>query len=776
MPEEAAYRIKVGPAGGPYTTFETRTEHIIQDYEVRHDDNYPSVAWIELDVEEYIAASIDAGDEITVELVPWGGSALEQFFYGMVVDVHYTGPNRIRVLAMDALIQIANIDIDTVFADFFYDNYEADVQEPASNNDPAYVETVASHVYEGVTIPYDEVIKPLTRVQALERVGSASEPKYRPEEYDTTPNITTISNVNGKKYVGTRFVAPYHKYMYFGWRGNSDVATDLIILREDEDGLPDFDQQVLRFYNIYATVPPNYNNVAYFAFDFGARLNIGQNYWLIVTPNDLGSPYNIDFYHEKAKFYDGNTGQGIVSNSTHLDTGWTWEHKSQIGQMTYVALEWKDLKEGQDYNVYRNDGGTPANSLLIKFDGTEHYEPQWVSTAILRRNGARIFAVKQDVDIDDICFNVFLTIGQVLYSCPTGVLTIPFVDAIDGRAMDLMLNLMEAYGWHMRSLHRTEVHGSPGIVRIEPLPTFGSPVLDLKHGLDADDMTNEARVVSQSLKQLASSAYTGMRLRAKDSNGRLLYQEVHDPDLEEQLGLFSPPSIDEWGLRKCRLLKIRSAQNIEELKDFGDRLLERDATLIWKGKLTVDGATWLVPGQTITYENSRVGFSETELRVTSVTYTPNLMEIGVNSLRSDLSERFRELDRDLGRYASLQGLQLSDLTHQFYAHGRKEDDDFSQSTKEFICRLYNTDLAAYVSSWAHATKIAGPTVNGYPSWYVYCYFPPEGGDDGHGICSAVDLKETGSGASPTITTIQLDQVVAHWADNGCAVSLFLFHS
>jgi hypothetical protein len=290
-------------------------------------------------------------------------------------------------------------------------------------------------------------------------------------------------------------------------------------------------------------------------------------------------------------------------------------------------------------------------------------------------------------------------------------------------------------------------------------------------------------VTSDNVQYSATGAFPDIRITATDYDDKFLYIVRHDPALEDQLGSLNwPPGLPspERSFRRSRLIKAGSVESIEDLIALADVTREKDSLIIYKGTLGVDGTTRIPPGDTITFENSRRGISPAiEMRVEAINYLPNRMRLTVNSAPPDILARFRQVQRNLGKVSAAEPLDPSDISHQFYAHGRLEDDTLTTTTDDLRAQLSEGGPGSPRSShWVDCIVHPGPTWNGYPSKYITALFPT-GGEVNLtyktlGSAAYVVVQEKGPPPG-WFAHVPLEHQVWLWSDNAVAVSLWIYH-
>ncbi|MCK4717516.1 MAG: hypothetical protein KAT70_02510, partial [Thermoplasmata archaeon] len=498
MTEEASYKCVIGSQ-----TFETDTDKTLLDYNIQFEDNHPAECWVE--IEDEYAKLVEANQLLVFHIVPWQGTTLGQFFYGMVYDKWVSGPNQMRILAKCALEQGEHLEVDMIFAHTIHDNEEFDIDEGATSNDPPRA---------NLGVPYTDVVKPITRVQC-----ALYPENYKRPEAPLMTTGTTISLGNGRKFIATRFVPETDRYIFLGFYGTSDANYDVGIYEESEYGFPDFSKLVYEQPNKFPRPAGGYHGVELLFHPTEFLLSVGIPYWIIVSPNNLINPYDFTFYSDPFINSKGITGLGVAINSDGQNSGWAWSGptKDEIGIMSITPILWKTVREHLDWELI-NDSGTG----VIEFGGIEKFIPDWVTSFTANRMGCRVFFFEDQLDAWWIYATLGLNIMGSYVNAPAGVLYVPFVDAMESKVNDILRGVSDAHGWHFRQYHRDEGvnwYEKPPVLRAEPLPSFGSPVLDLKHGDDATDVTTQARIVSDSLKKQVTRAFTGVDMMANDAQG-----------------------------------------------------------------------------------------------------------------------------------------------------------------------------------------------------------------------------------------------------------------
>lgn len=732
----------------------------LQDYNVLHQLNQIAEAWIE--VEDELADLMSEGMVLAIEVVPWDSSTLEQIFYGMIYDRIVSGPDHQRVSARDALSCLEHVDLDTVYASGIRANTEYNILDGATGLDPVYV---------SLPDAYADIHRPITRVQVAELLDAVERPTDD-EISALMPTYTIISRANGKRWVATPFFAEHPRWYLVGFEGDEPIPQTwtIMIVGAKIDGSPDLGD--IHYSSAGNASVSGYHLVS-FPTDEPFRFNVGRKYYIVIGPDDPLVNYEYRFYS-----YDVRP---VGTPKVRTNAGvWTWDSgggtwtevvPDEIGRIIYQYLAWNDTVEGEDWRLVDSGGAK------ILFDGPNTRRPGWVyvPAGTFFQKGARVFYTYGSLDIYWILADILNDVANVDWDVPLGLQTVEFLDAMESRALDWLQQVLDAYGWRMRQRHRIEGGGSldsPPTVRVEPINYSAPPVLDLKHGDDSTDIYQEARVSADDLKRQASRTFTGSRITARGSNGDLLYYVKFNPALAVSLNALNKRVLPEPYpyLRKHRLTRVQNVTNIDDLDEIADAIEFREGTLQWAGSLTVDGATWLVPGDRITYESSRRNLPLTEFLVTGVEYLPHMMVLHVTSLQGDLARIFQRIDRDLGRYQAVTTLQFSDLQHTFYAYGEQETGLSPVTATSHRARLYAG--ATPVSTWRPCQTVVGPVINGQTSRIVYCYFPPEDGTGGQGAATSVSVKENLDVAASI--SVPLDTTVYHWADNAVAVCVLIY--
>lgn len=756
--QEGDVRAKVGP-----WIIGSKMEDAVLDYNVLHEKNEVGEAWI--DVSDEIANLVEAGAEFSLSIVPWLGSSPEQFFYGMIFDKNVSGPDTIRILARDAISTLENIEIDSFYFGGLRDNLELDIEEGATSLDPVYVDLPDA---------YSDVHKPLTRVQFAEDLGFIERPTDD-EISGKTPTYTIISLANGLRWVATPFVAEHPRWVALGFEGDEPTPQTwtIKIVGAKIDGSPDLSTE---FYSSSGNSSVSGYHLVQFVTDEPFRLNIGRRYYILIGPDNPASPYEYRFYSYDVRLAGTpkvKTNAGVWTYDPSGAGSWTEDVPDETGRILHYYLEWKTAKEVEDWNLV--DAG--ANARII-FNGDNALRPRWILNGTSYQKGARVFYSYDEIDVASILADILNDIATVDYEVTTGDTYIRSADALEVNALDFVQELVSVNNWRLRQRHRSEGGGSlddPPTVVAEPLPSLGSPVYDFKHGDDSSDIVEEARIVSDNIRKTSTDVFTMVRISGKTNDDRLLLYVQQNVDLQRDLKLLNGRVIPNtiFGFRKQQVLKVQSVNNIEDLQEFAESLLAQSGEITWKGSLTIDGASWLVPGDSITYENSRRDLPETEFRVSSVQYLPHQMKIVLSNVPQRLEYLFRTLQKDLGRFGTLQTLDVSSLSHTFFAWG-EEDDSLGSvvSASEHRARL--EDLSGAVSTWRLCETVDGPTINGLPSKIISCYFPPEDGTGGQGTAIRVRVKENLDVAPSVLVT--LDVAAYHWADNAVTVNILLYQS
>ena len=612
--EPGEYRATIITDSTP-EVFESRTDNCLIDYDVLHRMSETSEAWLELEAE--YANFIEEGFLLIIEVVPWGGTQFEQFFYGEILDKWPSSPNVVRIMAKDALAGVYDIDIDSVYYDTIHENQEYNIDPGATANDPPTVTLGPIHA---------DMIKPIVRLQVLE----VEDPIQRPTTWPGTPTSTTITQASGKTYIGTRFHAGASRYGFIGFEGVTDAAWDYLIVREGRyTGEPDLADVVYQKLN-NAAIPGGGSHGILFSVDPGFRLNRGQPYWILIRPNNTGAAYNFTFYSSQPSTTNpGATGQGVISY--HFPTtSWIWEQRDEVGHMIITQMKWTDVREGSQWTLV-NQAGT----AIIEFGGSEGFAPYWIydSGASEYQNGARAFFFEgwvSGVELYLPLIDMIENKAQMVLSAPEGS-DVPLIDAIESKVGQIIRRLMTENNWHIRQLHRyTDYpdYGAPVVwyvnpflpvylakrppaVRAELLSSSWTPVLSLKYGPDSTNPDEEARVIVHGLREEISTAYTSSRLLAKTVGDKIIFAEYHNHDLQLDLnGLqnkftgFPTPFF-----KKVHLVKIADVPNFDELMALAERQSDLENLVLISGSLQVDGSTWVQPGDRITYETSRYGIT-----------------------------------------------------------------------------------------------------------------------------------------------------------------------
>lgn len=746
MPREEDYRITIDTS----IIFQSGTSKAVINRSARHELNEGSEAWVLIESDDI--TGIEAGQEMKIEIVPWGGSAFEQIFYGEIFDI-LAGevPDQIRILARDIYEYMEEVDVDTIFTGAVHNNEDLDIVEDTF---PLYPK-----VDLGVDI--DDIPKPITRVQ----VANLEALIQRPDPFAAVPSVTNIADpgTGDRQYLATRFLAEADRAEFIGWEGTSNADWDYFIVEQDPaTGFPDLTQQLVSAIGISPISgfhSPTWNK------DIEFRLRPGRYYWVVITPNDPFSAYDFDFFSSPSTTAPSpltDTGEG-VSKSTDIGVTWSWDKRDKVGHLKIRWIKPETRKELEEWTL-EEDGGSGFG--IIRFGGTDNYYPQYVKSGSFWQQGARVFFFEGDESIDSILDVLLEKKCNIDYKV-IGTLDLQIFNALETKCGEAVRAIMTGNDWRLRQLHRTEGGDNPPLAIAEVRPSFGSPVLALKAGWDSSDPSTEARAVNDALQLKTTNIFTGVRILGKNPAGELIYYERHDPDLEQELELLSIAG-SESGLRKAKIIKARNLGDIDQADALAQRVQSLLGVKVWEGNLTVDGATWIVPGDTITYQNSRKGIPLTEFRVRAVEYIPHQMILSLNSTSEDLTTLFRTIDEGIGKAGIVQSLTVSDLDHDFYVDARKQNSTYRTGT-EFLGTLLATSGGSIRSSQVVGTSIVGPTENGQPSRIVWFYFPPETQGGKRGTARFIEIDRTAVAS----IEVELNSTIYHWAENGCAVIVYI---
>lgn len=771
--EDAEYRIKVGPL-----VLQSLTDDGVQDYNIKHEDNEVGESWIE--VEDSVGQVVDLGDIMKVQIVPYAGSSFEQFYYGQLQDKAPIAPDRMRITALDNIAGFRDLDIDTFTYPQIRENYEVDITiGPAPGN---YARILTPD-------PSTNLHFPIVKVEVLEYPPLTERPTNQERsdyqaKFGSPPSLSayTITDADSYTAFATPFTAEHSRFARIEWSGSFTGQTNFrwSILGEDAAGLPDWTDVIASGLNTELPLPTGWLGQQWILGSVvPARLNVGRRYWFVLEPELPGSTYSlsVDGYNMvgAAANYTSNRGiyawDSVATSWAAFSTGWY-----HTGYIRINWLQWKTLKEDEDYIVIP---GAPTSE--IEFSGPTTYRPEWIWDGVGGTKGARLFYTYGLLDLPDV-IAFYLTPARIPYWYDTGLpqVDINTVTAFDTNVFEIVQELLEAHDWHIRQLHRQESAPPspldvPPVITWEPRPSFGSPVLTLAHAEDTTNPEAEARVISDAgLRRSSMLSYAGVRLKAEDQAGRLLYLERRNPSFMERLGSLNKfiGFVGDGLYRKWKTGNIKNVQDLAHLEDIAKTLEAELSSIEWQGNLVVEGATWIVPGQTIRYQHSQRGIPLTEFRVMAIEYRPHEMTLTVTSRNPALHRAFRSIQREIGRTASLSSLSYSDLSHNFYGFGSVDDNLLSTKTS-MEARLYTTSLGSPVSRWRPCEVVAGPTINGYGSKYVYCHFPPDDGDNGHGRATAVLVRELPTpGASEYVP---LEWAVYHWPENSVSVCCLIYH-
>ena len=380
MTEEAEYKITVGS-----TVFESRTSTGVIRYHIKHEFNKGSEAVMEIESDDIVSVAI--GDLVQIEIIPWGGSAYELFFYGELFDINPKARDRMVLRARDVFEYWENIDIDTLIFGPLGSNIALDIQKGATASDPVYA-------YTGVL--ENTIIKPIVRVQTIVEEDAYDLPGVAISVGTTIHNISSAGN--GYEAISTRFVANEERARYIYWKGLTDANYDYLIVEEYEDlggpqERPDMTQIVYQRLNLPFQNPAGPLAFGLHGVDWGFtnvpfRLTPGRAYWLVIRVNNVANPWSYNFYAEPFITTGARTGFSIRAYDP-VSTTWIPLAADETAHLNIKWLSWEDQEEGKVWNLEPDGGGIG----LIKFNGTEPFTPDWVRDVNSWQQGLRWFAV-----------------------------------------------------------------------------------------------------------------------------------------------------------------------------------------------------------------------------------------------------------------------------------------------------------------------------------------------------------------------------------------------
>lgn len=742
-------------------------DNAVRDYNVLHELNEISEAYANVETE--VANLVDAGDLMKVWIVPWDEDSFEEYFVGMIFDKIVTGPDTIRILGRDALATMENVEIDSYYFANVREDEPFDIEEGATASDPVFVDLPET---------YSEIHKPITRVQIGEYGGAEARPA---SISGLVANQTTISQANGYRWFASPFTLAAERWAYIKFKGDMAVSqtyTIKIVSARIDNGEPDLTDVIFQK-TARTFIGVNRDYFINFDLDGDYNLNVGRKYFLVVGPDNPAVNYSFQF----DRYDDSGSGPKVKTNAGawRYNSGtstWIESTPDETVRLEWELIPWKDALEGEDWNLI--DAG--ANARIV-FDGTNASRPEivFISAINLQFKGARVFYSYGVEDLANIFTDIFNDVAMIDYDVTTGATYFEFADALETNALDFVQELAALYSWRIRQRHRSEGSGAldgPLVVVAEPLPALGSPVYDFKHGYDASSIHDEARVISDGIKRTSTDVSTMARISGKTSDDRLLLLVQQDPDLQADLNLLNSKQIPNliFGLRKQRVLKVRNTNSTQDLQAIADAIQESEGSIQWKGEIDVDGASWLLPGDTITYQNSRRGLPETEFRVQAIQYQPHRMKLTLTATPQRLEYLLRDLSIRLGKFGTVQPLDLSTLQHTFFAYGEGTDDPggYVIASSDHWVRLENS--SGPVSYWRKAEAVDGPTINGQASKIVSCFLPPDDGFEGIGTADRVRVWTGVYGAILQEAVVYLDVLAYHWSSNSASICVLLYQT